>query len=1556
MPITTRSSTKGPVIFEPISHPILESVDPADAVKFNRDRERYELEIEQKEKDGHPMQPASYRVSVDRQVLKSMFEIGYFDTIAPNVRLEALTDEHIKKCIDEMANAQSTSEPDSNTINSAIDLLKMNMTIRDARARVFQLAVDFDAKMEEVGYSEFKSKNPKMAAKLFSQRLYPKALKSQILCDFEFVPQMQSDWKFFLKYVATQAEHIDKGHASLSRAGVLNKPENGDKNGGKEAKNRKGKARGGSRASSSGGTNSTPKDGGKNLPPCLNPECEKKHYLRDCKDTPDKDKPALYRMWRDKKQKASDANGEKKTRHVKPTFYKDDSLIETVFANVETRPTCPDMGSCINLMPPDLLASLLSKGARMKVEMFDVTRKYEMAVKEDAKGAEVFVECDRQVTLDIQLKIRHGSSLTIRNVIFYVSTKSASDPLLSKGLLKALGLDAKEALLTACDKYEGSVDASELCTVEEYATGSIARLLSENGVFHSDHGAADYEQEDDSSYLELGEDTEEEIQEAFDKLVKKASENGMKEPSCIKLRKMLRRNRDVFRIRLGNDPPAKVEPMKVKLNTAATPSITKARRYTQEQRSYMSAFIKRATEYGFIKENKNATWAAAPLLVVKPNSKNYRLTFDYRPVNAATITVSWPMPHIDSECTDFSGSKFFASMDFCSGFWQLPLHEESQKLLSFITNEGIFCPTRTAQGAKNSSINFQSRVEPCFATLRDHLKAWQDDFILHESTEDKLLDIMQKFFDICRSRHLKVSAVKSELFSTSVKWCGRIIDESGVKFDPRNLSGIREMTYPETAGELSQYVHCLQWMSHSIPDFANRTAPLRELIEAAYKHSGKRTTRSIKNIPLSSLSWGPKHEVTFNSLQESLRQAVKLSHPNPKKEKCVYTDASETHWAAVVTQCDQGELQKPVEEQRYEPLAFLSSSFKDSELHWSTFEKEGFAIYQTFQKLDYLLLGQKSAHLYTDHRNLLFVFNPLGMEPAIGRHIVNKVQRWALYLSRFHYTIEHVAGEKNVMADIMTRWYAGYRRKAVSAKVSSIRGLLMDKDIVSSPFSNNFIWPTAKNILQSQKRFGNNAPPDTIMDDEDFIKLGGKTWIPSEDNELQLKLLVISHCGTGGHRGKDATYNTLKERYFWDTMKEDSEVFVRNCIHCILSRGGERVPRPLGWNIIATRPNEILHFDFLAMGRGIEGKNYILLLRDGLSSYIWLWPAASAEADEVSKAISRWIDVFTAMDVWVSDQGSHFKNTVIKLLAGQYRINHHFVTAYSPWSNGSIERCCREVLRAATAILSELRLAPQDWPSIVNIIQKVLNESPLRRLGKNKDGNFRTPLEVMTGLKPCRTNLAPSVEYKKAQGKTMEEAKCSQLIKIDDLQGAMDDMHKDVFERIRGNRAKEIKAHNRKTNLTAPQFEIGDFVLVRRAQDKGHKLSFKWQGPMRITRTINPLVYEVTSLVNNKSANVHAIRIKLYRNDLDGQPVSRDLLSHAVHTEACYEDIHAFRELKKNGSEFLVRVEWEGLPDEIDHTWETLNDLNEDVPQLLREYLLNMKTAKAKQALSKLSN
>ncbi len=90
-------------------------------------------------------------------------------------------------------------------------------------------------------------------------------------------------------------------------------------------------------------------------------------------------------------------------------------------------------------------------------------------------------------------------------------------------------------------------------------------------------------------------------------------------------------------------------------------------------------------------------------------------------------------------------------------------------------------------------------------------------------------------------------------------------------------------------------------------------------------------------------------------------------------ELCVFTDASDKFWAAVVTQCDLKELKNRHSEQRHEPLAFLTSPFNKTQCGWPTFGKEAFSILNVFQNMDYLHLAEENTKVFTDRRNLLFV-------------------------------------------------------------------------------------------------------------------------------------------------------------------------------------------------------------------------------------------------------------------------------------------------------------------------------------------------------------------------------------------------------------------------------------------------------------------------------------------------------------------------------------------------------------------------------------------------------
>jgi hypothetical protein len=181
---------------------------------------------------------------------------------------------------------------------------------------------------------------------------------------------------------------------------------------------------------------------------------------------------------------------------------------------------------------------------------------------------------------------------------------------------------------------------------------------------------------------------------------------------------------------------------------------------------------------------------------------------------------------------------------------------------------------------------------------------------------------------------------------------------------------------------------------------------------------------------------------------------------------CVYTDASQDHWRAVITQVKPGELSKPMEDQDHEPLAFLSGSFKGSSSRWPIVEKEAFAIVETCKRMEYLLLREKGFHLFTDHRNLKYIFDPKSVNGNIARYQADKLQRWSMVLQMFRYQIEHIPGESNVWGDLLSRW--GAKKKAAELKTVN---RLVTVSQVAPLQEEGFKWPSFEEIAKTQRRF-----------------------------------------------------------------------------------------------------------------------------------------------------------------------------------------------------------------------------------------------------------------------------------------------------------------------------------------------------------------------------------------------------------------------------------------------------------------------------------------------------
>ena len=86
-------------------------------------------------------------------------------------------------------------------------------------------------------------------------------------------------------------------------------------------------------------------------------------------------------------------------------------------------------------------------------------------------------------------------------------------------------------------------------------------------------------------------------------------------------------------------------------------------------------------------------WCSGLVPVPKPNG-NVRLCVDLTQLNKAVQREIHPMPSVDESLAKLGKSRYFTKLDANSGFWQLPLDEESKLLTTFVTPFGRYCFNR----------------------------------------------------------------------------------------------------------------------------------------------------------------------------------------------------------------------------------------------------------------------------------------------------------------------------------------------------------------------------------------------------------------------------------------------------------------------------------------------------------------------------------------------------------------------------------------------------------------------------------------------------------------------------------------------------------------------------------------------------------------------------------------------------------------------------------------------------------------------------------------------
>ena len=130
-------------------------------------------------------------------------------------------------------------------------------------------------------------------------------------------------------------------------------------------------------------------------------------------------------------------------------------------------------------------------------------------------------------------------------------------------------------------------------------------------------------------------------------------------------------------------------------------------------------------------ESSYSEWSSPVVLVPKPNGK-WRMCFDYRKFNDATIKDSYSLPNIDEIFDSLDGAIIFTTMDLYSGYHQILMDEESVEVTSFTTKFGNYQFKVMPFGLTNAPATFQREMNKIlFPFIGDFVFNFIDDVLIY---------------------------------------------------------------------------------------------------------------------------------------------------------------------------------------------------------------------------------------------------------------------------------------------------------------------------------------------------------------------------------------------------------------------------------------------------------------------------------------------------------------------------------------------------------------------------------------------------------------------------------------------------------------------------------------------------------------------------------------------------------------------------------------------------------------------------------------------------------
>ena len=708
---------------------------------------------------------------------------------------------------------------------------------------------------------------------------------------------------------------------------------------------------------------------------------------------------------------------------------------------------------------------------------------------------------------------------------------------------------------------------------------------------------------------------------------------------------------DLFEGKLGEWPDEEVD---VQLRADAVPyHCGKPIRIPHVHLETLKKEVQRLCDIGVLEavSARDAGPWCAPSFIIPKKDGTPRFITDYRMVNRMIHRRPWPMPHIADLLQDVGTYKYVTALDLSMGYYHFRLSEQLSRMSTFMLPFGLYRYKRMAMGLSISPDFFQEKLSQLFSDL-PYIKIYLDDLLIFSNGTYE--DHLKKVHEVLRRLHeknLAVNARKSYWAVDEVDYLGFRLTRQGVKPQAKKIAALMNMEAPRNKRTLRRLIGMVNYYRYMWKKRSHIMAPLTELIS--------------KNVPF---KWEKRHQKSLEELKQMIGHEVLLSFPDYTQPFQLYTDASDLQMGAVLMQGKK-------------TLAFFSKKLNKAQRNYGVGEKEMLSTVEALKEFHTMIYGYP-IDVYTDHKNWT---HDKAMRNA-------RVIRWRLLMQDYNPTIHYVPGEKNIVADALSRNavapYIGMTKDNESALVEEIFDMrnwrrfyqpLTIKEIGRAQAKDKYLKQlqekTPDKLGDLFEDIGQQTGPDKATTIYNPVDKQYRIVVPQE---LTKRLMEWYHT-TLVHPGVHRLYNTLRQHYTWPKMLSQIRAYLRTCGPCQRGKRGGRGYGKVPLKDVETEPWKDIALDLAGPWKAVvDGKDVLfhtLTIIDVFTGWVEIIPITRKKKEVIRDLfVQEWLRRYPRPSRVIYDAGGEFDNDEFAACCTTWYIKPEPITVKNPRANAIVER------------------------------------------------------------------------------------------------------------------------------------------------------------------------------------------------------------------------------------------------------------------------------------------